>query len=128
MFDEIDLNAKNYEFKEEKMDNWKYPLQYCPCSIIEKTDPNGNTHNELRVFWETEGEADLALDERSLVNELKNLKHKLADIKDEKGNPAVYPGPKLLFCITMYQEDWSQVLQSIAGCIRSIYELDAYGG
>jgi hypothetical protein len=33
-------------------------------------------------------------------------------------------GPKMLFCITMYQEDWNQILQSVAGCIRAILELE----
>lgn len=109
------------------MGEWKYPLQYCPWSIIEKSDPQGNTHNELRVFCETEGEADLPLDNKSHINELQRIKEELKDMPEENGVSVVYQGPKLLFCITMYQEDWSQILQSIAGCIRSIYELDNYG-
>lgn len=40
--------------------------------------------------------------------------------KDEKHRV----GPKLMFCITMYQEEWYQILQSVAGCIRAILELE----
>lgn len=36
--------------------------------------------------------------------------------------------PVMLFCITMYQEDWNQILQSVAGCIRTILELQASSG
>jgi len=57
----------------------------------------------------------------SYVIELKDLNN---DIDQFNNGKLASKGPKMLYCITMYQETWSQVLQSIAGCVRSIFELE----
>lgn len=80
-------------------------LQYFPASIIEKVDPDGKIHNELRVFNEQLNGIDTEIPDRAFVKQLKD-------------------SPVLMFWITMYQEEWYQILQSIAGCIRAILELE----
>lgn len=108
-------------FRVNKLFDCKYDLQYAPCSIIEMVDPSGNSHSQLRVFDKEERSPDLEVPEDSYLMEMKNL-NKGVELFDT-GKPG-RKGPKMLFCITMYQETWSQILQSIAGWVRSIYELD----
>lgn len=85
-------------------------MEYFPASIIEKTDNEGNTFNDLRIYNEVCAKPDLPLEKDTLIYKLKE-----AD-------------PRVLYCITMYQENFGQFLQSLAGCIRSIVELVNTGG
>jgi hypothetical protein len=166
-------------------------LQYFPASIIEKTDPQGITHNELRVFNQDERYPDSKIPSNAIIFKLKgnptvnnqderadgqhnseeDVETSSNDETESELNPAhtngtanIYTrtnskeaaiandggiandaptanggssadndtsqaadksGPVMLFCITMYQEDWYQILQSVAGCIRTILELQA---
>lgn len=101
-----------------------YILQYFPASIIEKTDPNGTTHNDLRVFNPKNDQADIEIPDEAYIKELRKQAILPPNVELQKGK---HYGPKMLFCITMYQEEWYQILQSIAGCIRSILELHKDG-
>lgn len=80
-------------------------LEYFPASIIEKTDGEGNTHNDMRIFHEAISRPDVAINPDSLIHQMKTNK------------------AKMLFCITMYNENFGQLLQSMAGCIRAVVEL-----
>lgn len=80
-------------------------VEYFPASIIEKTDAEGNTHNDLRVFHEAINRPDVAVPQDSLVYQMK------------------VSNAKMLFCITMYNENFGQLMQSMAGCIRAVIEL-----
>ena len=80
-------------------------LEYFPASIVESSDGEGSTYNDLRVFNEKANAPDVALPEDSMIFQLKLNK------------------AKMLFCITMYNENFGQLLQSMAGCIRAIIEL-----
>lgn len=94
-------------------------LQYFPASIIEKVDPAGQIHNELRIFNENPAEPDSELPPNAFVRQLRTV-----GVNDPPRKGERHIGPKLLFCITMYQEEWYQILQSVAGCIRAILELE----
>jgi hypothetical protein len=94
-------------------------LQYFPASIIEKTDPTGNSHSELRIFDEVKENADPEIPDRAFIKQLRNIGR-----DDPHKGEKHHIGPKLMFCITMYQEEWYQILQSVAGCIRAILELE----
>ena len=71
------------------------------------------------MFNENVAAHDKELPKESLVYKLRGC-----------GNGSPYPEhqdetrPQVLFCITMYQEEWYQILQSVAGCIRAILELE----
>ena len=126
-----DVKVENYTFKtlDKITQEIKYPncpLQYFAGSIIEKSDETGTTHNDLRLFTETEDEADLEVPRESIIYDLKAFSDEDSKLNN---NPhvEVHNGPKMLYCITMYQEDWGQILQSIAGCIRSIIECHREG-
>jgi len=97
-------------------------LEYFPASIIEKTDAQGMTHNDVRVFRESKLMPDGELPEDSFMKELQRAGWGEADDSHDGLEP--HKGPIMLFCITMYQEEWYQILQSVAGCIRSILELE----
>ena len=121
--------ADNYIFKEKESEHFENStLQYFTGSIIEKLDEIGATHNELRLFSETEGEPDLELPKESFLHELKPLESDLKEFQSmEEKDIKIHQRAKMLFCITMYMENWSQILQSIAGCIRCILELHQEG-
>ena len=85
-------------------------MQYFPASIIEKTDNEGNNYNDLRIYNEVCSLPDVEVPEQSLVRQCKNS------------------NPRVMYCITMYQESFGQLLQSLAGCIRSIIEMVNTGG
>ena len=85
--------------------NEKNGLEYFPASIIEKTDGEGNTHNDLRVFHEAISRPDVAVPSDSLVYQMKQSR------------------PKMLCCITMYNENFGQLMQSMAGVVRAVVEL-----
>jgi hypothetical protein len=80
-------------------------LEYFPASIIEKTDAEGNTHNDLRIFHEAISRPDVKIPEEALIAQMKANE------------------PKMLFCITMYNENFGQLMQSLAGVVRSVVEL-----
>jgi cellulose synthase/poly-beta-1,6-N-acetylglucosamine synthase-like glycosyltransferase len=80
-------------------------LEYFPSSIIEKTDGEGNTHNDMRIFHEAINRPDIKIPEDSNIFKMKEDK------------------PKMLFCITMYNENFGQLMQSMAGVVRSVVEL-----
>ncbi len=112
--------------KEKDVKYTKAPLQYFPASIIEDISDTGKIFNDIRIYTESKGEPDLELPPKSYYNELKNFSYELGDKKSLDTHPGennTHKGPKLLYCITMYQEEWSQILQTLAGCIRSIWEL-----
>jgi hypothetical protein len=115
------LKHENYKFYRMRS-NIYGELQYFPASIIEKTDPQGMTHNDLRIFTETKSNADLDIPDDSFIKELQRAGTR--DEDDSKDETEQHKGPQILFCITMYQEEWYQILQSVAGCIRAILELE----
>jgi hypothetical protein len=125
-FDDHDYRADYYRFRTKDVGGYKNEMQYFAGSILEKSDPTGNTHNELRLFIETEGEPDYEVPKESYLHELSLLKERELS-EDELKDGLYHNGPKVLFCITMYQESWDQILQSIAGCVRAILELDQIG-
>lgn len=134
-----DFSHEQFSFKQETFPDSQATLEYSLCSIIEKQDDAGNTYNTLKVFHHDQDQADISLPRDSLIMKLKNCKTVLEEGRDETdevqdiesqqegGNrvrdPKVHNGPMLLFCITMYQESWNQILQSVAGCLKAIYEL-----
>ena len=100
--DELDNNLiEAFCFKR----NEKTGLEYFPASIVESSDGEGSTYNDMRIFNEKANEPDIALPEDSMIYQMKLNR------------------AKMLFCITMYNENFGQLLQSVAGCIRSIIEL-----
>lgn len=121
-FSKRDLDYQNYTFYRIPHDKYG-ELQYFPASIIEKTDPQGMTHNDLRIFTETKSNADLDIPDNSFIKELQRAGTRPED--DSKDGTVQHKGPQVMFCITMYQEEWYQILQSIAGCIRAILELES---
>ena len=80
-------------------------LEYFPASIEESSDDEGSTYNDQRVFNEKANKYEVVSLENSIIFKLKQKK------------------AKMLFCITMYNENFGQLLQSMAGCIRAIIEL-----
>lgn len=90
----------------------KNPLQYYPLSMY-KTRPKdfGNYQYELRnhigkVNKRKPGkEDDIPLPPESLIEQGRQNK------------------PQLLFCVTMYNEPFEQLMQTLAGVYRSYYEL-----
>jgi hypothetical protein len=117
------LKHENYKFYKKEHDLGKYEhLEYFPASIIEKTDPQGTTHDDVRIFTETKRNADLDIPEDSFIIELQRVGK--SDEDDTHDGTTRHPGPIMEFCITMYQEEWYQILQSVAGCIRSVLELE----
>lgn len=119
-----DDNPANYCFKEKRVKTIvfdeniqgpaEYDLQYFPASIIEKTDPTGQTHNDMRVFNPVKEQHDEELPENSYLKELRRLDIAAQEKKreqeaflelerEQKGKkkkpielPKVY-GPKMLF-------------------------------
>lgn len=75
----------------------------------------------MRVFNHSQDAADLELPDDSFIKEMKYLNK---DREQHDNGKLAHKGPKMLVCITMYQETWSQVLQSVGGCIRAILELE----
>lgn len=106
---------------QEEEEVQSYELQYFPASIIEQTSANGDTFNELRVFRMDKGEHDPEIPDEAHIKQLRLLAENPKQLRD---GTHTHPGPKVLFCITMYQEEWYQILQSVAGCIRSVLELE----
>lgn len=78
---------------------------YFPASIIQKTDSEGNTINDLRIFTEALSTPDIEIPDHALISAIKHRGDKR---------------PKCMYCITMYNENFGQLLQSLAGCVRSI--------
>mmetsp|Transcript_24440 Transcript_24440/g.21696 ORF Transcript_24440/g.21696 Transcript_24440/m.21696 type:complete len:300 (+) Transcript_24440:47-946(+) len=80
-------------------------LEYFPCSIVQKPNAKEDDIDEMKVFHEVYGTPDSKINEESLIGDLKNQ------------------DMKMLYCITMYNENFGQFLQSLGGVIRSIIEL-----
>lgn len=55
----------------------KSGLEYFPASIIEKTDGDGNTHNDLRVFHEAIHRPDVAINQDSILCKMRDKKVKM---------------------------------------------------
>jgi cellulose synthase/poly-beta-1,6-N-acetylglucosamine synthase-like glycosyltransferase len=91
---------KDFRFKRSESG-----LEYFPASIIEATDGEGDTHNDLRVFNHSIYQPDVEIDKSSLIFQMKTNK------------------VKMLHCIVMYNENFGQFLQSFTGVVRSIIEL-----
>lgn len=75
----------------------------------------------MRVYNAIASEPDIEIDPKSYLHILKELQNSDEQLQD---GSVPHRGPKVLFCITMYQEEWYQILQSVIGCIRSILELE----
>jgi len=59
------------------MRNPQTGLEYFPASIIEKTDGEGNTHNDLRIFHEAISKPDVAINPDALIYQMKQTKPKM---------------------------------------------------
>jgi len=77
-------------------------LEYFPASIIERTDPQGMTHNDVRIFKESKLMADGEIPDDSFMKNLQMSGCSEADDSHDGITP--HQGPIMLFCITMYQE------------------------
>jgi hypothetical protein len=88
------LKHENYKFHRIKRQDYG-ELQYFPASIIEETDLQGMTHNDLRIFTETKSNADLAIPDDSFIKELQRAGTR--DEDDSKDSTEQHKGPQVLF-------------------------------
>lgn len=79
--------------------------EYFLASLVERDLGENGTTNEIKVYHENYNYPDLPIPEDSMMTK----------VRDD--------GCVMLYCLTMYNENFGQILQSVAGCIRSIIEL-----
>lgn len=86
------FRSEDFKFKRNK-----HGLEYFPCSIVQTSLGDGQVENVMNIFKEGYTTPDAPIPEESILGRMKGR-----DVK-------------MLYCITMYDENFGQLLQSLAG-------------